>query len=46
MPMEDMTIPASTEALPEESAAEETVTEETVTEETGETVPLIRIPDL
>ena len=29
MPMEDMTIPASTEALPEESAAEETVTEET-----------------
>jgi len=38
MPMEDMTIPASTEALPEESAAEETVTEETVTEETGETV--------
>ena len=38
MPMEEMTIPASTEALPEESAAEETVTEETVTEETGETV--------
>lgn len=38
MPMEDMTIAASTEALPEESAAEETVTEETVTEETGETV--------
>lgn len=33
MPMEEMTIPASTEALPEESAAEETVTEET-----GETV--------
>ena len=29
MPMEEMTIPASTEALPEESAAEETVTEET-----------------
>lgn len=38
MPMEEMTIPASTEALPEESAAEETVTVETVTEETGETV--------
>ena len=38
MPMEEQTIPASTEELPEESAAEETVTEETVTEETGETV--------
>ena len=38
MPMEDMTISASTEALPEESAAEETVTDVTVTEETGETV--------
>lgn len=38
MPMEEMTIPASTEALPEESAAEETVTDVTVTEETGETV--------
>ena len=38
MPMEDMTIPASTEALPEESAAEETVTDVTVTEETDETV--------
>lgn len=38
MPMEETTIPASTEELPEESAAEETVTEETVTEETGETV--------
>lgn len=33
MPMEEMTIPTSTEALPEESAAEDTVTEET-----GETV--------
>ena len=38
MPMEEMTIPASTEALPEESAAEENVTDVTVTEETGETV--------
>ena len=38
MPMEEQTISASTEALPEESAAEETVTKETVTEETGETV--------
>ena len=38
MPMEETTIPASTEELPEESAAEETVTEETVTGETGETV--------
>lgn len=38
MPVEETTIPASTEELPEESAAEETVTEETVTDETGETV--------
>lgn len=38
MPMEEVTISASTEALPEESAAEENVTDVTVTEETGETV--------